>query len=220
MTGEISSNEFREIKNPMAENYKNIKPEGKMSNQEINDFWKNEFSGETKRDQTESNTEKMPKEYIDDKGVKYREGDKLQPDTQYEVNGYRYQTDDMGRIVSAEGKLRLCDSNYSRSMEAVREKEGQEYRADDEQGHLIGHQFGGSDKLENLVPMNYDLNRKDYKKLESSLATAVQDGADVRMKVEPVYEGASARPSEFRVTYSIDGERDIVVFKNESEGKS
>jgi len=44
----------------------------------------------------------------------------------------------------------------------------------------------------------------------------VKDGADVRMKVEPVYSGDSNRPDEFRVSYTIDGDKEVVVFKNRS----
>ena len=60
------------------------------------------------------------------------------------------------------------------------------------------------------------LNKGDYAKLEDTLAEAVKDGADVRLKVEPVYEGDAVRPTEFRVSYSIDGEKDVIVFKNRS----
>jgi TPR repeat protein len=55
---------------------------------------------------------------------------------------------------------------------------------------------------------------------EKSLAEAVKDGADVRLKVEPKYEGDSARPSEFKVSYTIDGDKEVVVFRNESEAMS
>lgn len=130
------------------------------------------------------------------------------------------RTDGEGRIVEASGKLKIKAPDYERDMENVRHKEGQEYRDTDDRGHLIGHQFGGSDRLENLVPMDAKLNQCDFVKLETTFADAVKDGADVNMKVEPVYEGDSTRPTEFRVTYSIDGDKDVVVFKNESEAKS
>lgn len=104
-------------------------------------------------------------------------------------------------------------------MEKVREKERQEYLKDDDRGHLIGHQFGGSDKLENLVPMDSKLNQGDFAKLEYSLANAVRDGAKVFIKVEPRYERDSSRPSEFRVSYSVNGDKDVVVFKNGSGEK-
>jgi hypothetical protein len=67
--------------------------------------------------------------------------------------------------------------------------------------------------------MSKELNHGDYAKLERTLASAVGDGADVRLKVEPKYEGDSNRPTEFRITYSIDGDKEVVVFKNGSEGK-
>lgn len=159
------------------------------------------------------------KEYYDDNGTKYREGDSILPNTQFEIRGYQYETDDRGRVVSAEGQLRLKNSSYKRNMEDVRNLDGQEYKATDDRGHLIGHQFDGSDRLENLLPMDAKLNQGDFVKLENTLADAIKDGADVKLKVEPVYDGDSTRPTEFRVTYSIDGDKEAVVFKNESEAK-
>lgn len=67
-----------------------------------------------------------------------------------------------------------------------------------------------------MVAGDSKLNQGDYAKLENSLAEAVKDGADVRMKVEPVYSGDSNRPDEFRVSYTIDGDKEVVVFKNGS----
>ena len=159
------------------------------------------------------------KEYYDDNGIKYRDGDFLLPNTRFEVRGYQYETDDKGRVISAEGQLRMKDQRYERDMEDVRKIEGQEYKTTDDRGHLIGHQFDGSDRLENLVPMDAKLNQGDFFKLEKTLADAVKDGADVKLKVEPIYESDSSRPCEFRVTYIIDGDKDVVVFKNESEVK-
>lgn len=190
------------------ENYQKIKPESVSLTSEVNDFWKSEFQKEA-----ELRTEK----HYDDNGKLYRLGDILLPETEYEVNGYKYKTDAEGRIVSAEGKLRMRDSDYDRKMEEVRDIEGQDYRQGDDRGHLIGHQFGGSDRLENLVPMDAKLNHGDFVKLEKTLADAVKDKADVRLKVEPVYEDDSGRPSEFKVSYSIDGDRETVVFRNERE---
>ena len=174
-------------------------------------------------DQSEQNTVPVEnagvKEYYDDIGIKYRENDSLLPNKHFKVRGYQYETDNQGRPVNAEGQLRMKDPSYDRSMEDVRRIDGQEYRSTDDRGHLIGHQFDGSDKLENLVPMDAELNRGDFAKLEATLADAVKDGADVKLKIEVVYEGDSTRPSEFHVIYSINGDKDIVVFKNEGEAK-
>lgn len=158
------------------------------------------------------------KYYTDDNGKVYRIGDKLRANATFEINGYTYKTDDQGRVVSAEGKLKMRSPDYERNMENVRNMEDQEYRENDDRGHLIGHQFGGSDRLENLVPMDSELNQHgDFAKLEKTLADAVKDGAEVYVKIEPVYEGDSTRPVGFKITYTIDGETDTVYFKNGGE---
>ena len=167
---EIASNE---IKNPSVENFKSIKPEKAMTQKEADDFWDSEFKKESDAVKKESVESKNSKEYLDDNGTKYRVGDHLLPNTEFEVNKYKYETDDKGRVVSAEGKLRLRAPDGNR--EHVRELEGQEYKPDDDRGHLIGDRFGGSGKLENLVPMDLHLNRGDYAKLERTLADAVKD---------------------------------------------
>ena len=213
MIGEIISNEAREVKTPSLENYRNIQPEREISTSEVNNYWKSEFQNAAEN----HDNELQQKEYYDDNGKLYRVGEHLLPDTEYEVNGYKYNTDAKGRIVSAEGKLRMRDSDYEREMEDVKRMDGQDYKPGDDRGHLIGHQFGGSDKLENLVPMDAKLNHWDFYKVEKTLADAVKDNADVKLKVEPVYGDDSTRPSEFKVSYSIDGDRETVVFRNERE---
>ena len=88
-----------------------------------------------------------------------------------------------------------------------------------EKGHLIGYQFGGSGGMENLSIMAGEVNHGDFYKLEKKLADAVKAGDEVKMKVEPVYEGTSNKPSEYRVTHIINGEKEVVVFNNRNEGK-
>lgn len=222
MNSKIGNKEVNEVRNLSAENFRNIKPENDMDSNKVADFWKSEFNNQAEQ---AKNVDPLPfektgaKEYYDDNGTKYREGDSLLPNAHFEVRGYQYETDNQGRILSAEGQLRVRDPNYKRDMEDVRRIDGQEYKSTDDRGHLIGHQFDGSDRLENLVPMDAKLNQGDFAKLENTLADAVKDGANVRLKVEPVYEGDSTRPSEFRIIYSIDGDKETVVFKNESEVK-
>lgn len=150
---------------------------------------------------------------IDDNGKIFREGNSLLPEKSFEVNGYHYQTDELGRVTKAEGKIRI-EEGRSRNMEDVRRIDDQEYKEEDQRGHLIGHRFGGSDRLENLVPMDAELNQKAYAGIENRLADAMKDGADVRLKVEPIYEGNSTRPKEFKISYSIDGEKEITILKN------
>ena len=189
-----------------------------MNVSEANKYWDNLFNGDTPSANeigTEINEE--PKQYFDDNGVKYREGNELEPNTKFERNSYTYETDEKGRVKSAEGKLQTKDHVGRNEMPDSRDVVAHgEMAYTDDRGHLIADRFNGSGELENLVPMEGKLNKGDYAKLEDTLAEAVKDGADVRLKVEPVYEGDAVRPTEFRVSYSIDGEKDVIVFKNRS----
>ncbi len=204
MFGEVSKNEVKETQSSEMSGYQDIKPESGMSVNDANKYWDGVFDGE-------------PKQYFDDNGTKYREGDMLEPNTKFERNGYSYETDNNGRVISAEGKLQVKDHKGRSEMPDSRDTVAHgEMKSTDDRGHLIADRFNGSGELENLVPMEGKLNKGDYAKLEDTLAEAVNDGADVRLKVEPVYEDDASRPSEFRVTYSIDGEKDAVIFKNRS----
>lgn len=206
MINEIRPKESSEIKTPEANKYKEIKPENGTTYLDSKQFWQNEFS-ENQADKT----------YYDDNGEKYRQGNDLEPNTVFEKNVYTYKTDEMGRVVSAEGKLQVKDHKGRNEMPDTRDVVAHGKMADgDDRGHLIADRFNGSGELENLVPMEGKLNKGDYAKLEDTLAEAVKDGADVRMKVEPVYSGDSNRPDEFRVSYTIDGDKEVVVFKNRS----
>lgn len=155
--------------------------------------------------------------YTDDNGDIYRIDNELQPNTEYEINGYRYKTDELGRIVSAEGMLKMKDPGYERNMEKVRDYDNQEYRNTDDRGHLIAHQFGGSDRLENLIPQDSKINQVDFRNFECDLANEVKGGKDVTVEVEPIYEGESTRPIAIVVSYSIDGEDSVRVFPNGQE---
>lgn len=153
--------------------------------------------------------------YYDDYGKIYRIGDSLVPENTYEVKGYLYETDSMGRITSASGELRIKQHEgrlpLNEGMDKIGKGDGKET---DDRGHLIGDQFDGCNRLENLVPMDAKLNRGDFVTLENRLADAVKDGKKVYLKVEPVYSGDSYRPDGFWVTYSIDGEESVVYFEN------
>lgn len=142
----------------------------------------------------------------------------LPANAEYESKGYKYRTDDQGRIVSAEGQLRIKEHQGRLQIPDSMEKIGRGYEMnEDDRGHLIGDQFDGSNRFDNLVPMHKELNRGDYKKLECKAASAVKDGKEVYLKVEPRYEGESARPSMFKVTITIDGEKSILYFDNEGK---
>lgn len=156
--------------------------------------------------------------YYDANGDLYRVDNDLVPDNEYVINGYKYETDENGRIISAEGDLHLKDRDSRLPIKDSIEDIGKgDQKANDDRGHLIGDQFDGSNGLENLVSQDANINRNDFKNFENELAKEVKDGKTVHVKVEPVYDGDSHRPSALVVTYSIDGEESVRVFPNDKE---
>lgn len=212
------SAETKETKNPNLENYKKIKPKEGTTVKSADDFWKQEFSKEAEASKNnEGNIETNEageRVYHDDNGEVYRVGDNLESNKTFELNGYKYKTDDKGRTISAEGKLKIVPKHERKmdSMDAVGKGDQKET---DHRGHSIGHQFNGTDGIENVTAMDGNLNTGAYKAMETRLADAVKDGADVKLKVEPKYEGDSNRPTEYKATYTIDGEKEVIVFRND-----
>lgn len=153
--------------------------------------------------------------YYDDNGNLYRVEKNLEPNIQYEINGYSYTTDEQGRIVSAEGNLHIKQHEGRLAIKDSIEDIGKGNQQEgDDRGHLIADQFDGSNGLENMIPQDSNVNRNDFKNFENELAKEVKEGKEVHISVEPVYEGDSRRPEAIVVTYSIDGQENIRVFPN------
>jgi predicted ribonuclease toxin of YeeF-YezG toxin-antitoxin module len=145
----------------------------------------------------------------------------LKPNVEYTTPaGHTYRTDDKGRIVSAEGKLELGDGKRNNHAQKV---VGREDRLpDDEGGHLIATIFKGSGGLDNLVPMNGNLNKGEWKKLENMWAKALNSKPpkSVEVKINPVYKGDSQRPVSFEIEYKIGNKKWVPVrFNNKPGGK-
>lgn len=153
--------------------------------------------------------------YYDDNGELYRIGNELMPNSEYEIHGYKYKTDELGRIILVKGLLHL---KYHEGRKYIRDSiedigKGDQREGDD-RGHLIGDQFDGSNGLENMIPQDADVNRNDFKNFENELASSVKEGKRVDVKIEPQYEGDSRRPTAIIVTYSIDGKEGVRFFPN------
>ncbi|MBQ8692458.1 MAG: DNA/RNA non-specific endonuclease [Synergistaceae bacterium] len=158
------------------------------------------------------------KHYYDDNGSLYRVDNELRPNNNYEINGYKYETDDKGRITSVEGKLHLKDREGRLPIRDSIEDIGKgDQREGDDRGHLIGDQFDGSNGLENMIPQDAEVNRNDFRNFENQLAEEVKSGKSVSVKIEPIYEGDSHRPSDIVVTYNINGKEDVRIFPNSKE---
>ena len=227
---EIKGLEIEDFKNHQ---YRDIKPETDLSVEDAKAFWDDKISvnnssdiGENLNEVKEESTgypkvvfEDGHNNSYDDNGNLYRIDKELLPDKEYTVNGYDYKTDHQGRIIEASGKLHLKDhSGYKQIKDSLRDiGKGDENEETDEKGHLVGDQFGGKDGLENAIAQDAVLNKNDYKNLENSLARQVADGKDVRVQIEPLYEGKSHRPTAISFTYSINGEQSVRIFPNRRE---
>ena len=130
-----------------------------------------------------------------------------EPNTRYIIDGNKiYDTDHLGRVVRVEATLKLdtLDRNTYQQLKA-----GKQGIEGDEGGHLIASILNGSGEKINLLPMNSNLNRSLWKKLENGWAKSLQEGKTVKVKIEPVYQGTDIRPIKFKISYSIDNGRFI-----------
>ena len=125
----------------------------------------------------------------------------LKPNENYDANGYSYETDKLGRITRCEGSLRLEEGKRNRTHQV---RAGGEFRLENDQGgHLIARRFGGSEKIDNLVPMDSHVNGVEYKKIENDWAKELDKGSTVDVKIQCRYSGDSTRPTDFVVKYKI-----------------
>ena len=139
-------------------------------------------------------------------GVHVKRG-RLKPNSSYELNGYRYTTDEAGRIKTVEGDLRLAsgtrDEYAQRTVGA-----GDGRLANDQGGHLIGSQFDGYGGRENLTPMAKDINNYhsgEWGMMEKNWAERLRAGDTVNVQISPVYVGDTIRAGSFRITETING---------------
>lgn len=126
------------------------------------------------------------------------------------INQY-YTTDSLGRIKTVSAKDIKLDpdnerNNYAQS--SLNKKEG------DDAGHLIGHQFGGSGDMDNLVSMNRSVNRGNYKEIENQLKKAIENDNTVNLYVDISYKDYSNIPYKFDINYSIDNINSEIVIYN------
>ena len=148
------------------------------------------------------------------KGVNGRK--ELLPNVQYVTeSGYRYTTDEFGRISRVEvDDLVLKKGKRNAHSQRVA---GREYRITeaelweglDDGGHLIGTQFNGPGDLDNVIAMNREINRSGgtWYNMEEEWASALKEvpPRKVTVDIQPVYSGKSLRPDAFNVIYEIEG---------------
>ena len=84
----------------------------------------------------------------------------------------------------------------------------------DEDGSMIARIFGGSGELDNLLAMAAIVNNSKYKRIENRWGNALQEGKEVEITINVVYDGASKRPKEFNINYSIDKKKEKLKISN------
>ena len=62
--------------------------------------------------------------------------------------------------------------------------------------------------------MDAIVNNSNYKIVENKWKKALQEGKEVKVTIDLVYDGASKRPKEFNVNYSIGKEKDDLTIPN------
>lgn len=150
------------------------------------------------------------------KGNWSKELNNPQPNKTYKLDGNKkFKTDSLGRTESVEISLSWSKNNRNTYQQC---KAGKYGVVGDEGGHLIVSIFNDPGEKINLVPMDGNLNKSEWKKMENSWADALKDGRQVNVKIEPVYTGNSKRPDSFNVTYSIDGGRPVIKDISNSPG--
>ena len=158
-----------------------------------------------------SRDELLDKPFVDDP---FENPKTLKPNVQYRSGefGYQYATDPKGRIFYARAEDLQLTSRKKR-LYHVRNTPGK--RVGDHAGHLFGDQFGGSNRLDNLVSQLEGVNLSKYKKIENYWKKSKRGGKTVRADMRIVYDGESTRPKKFLVRYEIDGVVTVQQISNE-----
>lgn len=145
---------------------------------------------------------------VDDNGQEYKDAEgNLLPNTEYEINGVKYQTDENGRIISWDGKLQDTPEN-GRDNDAQKEAGGSDRQDGDHGGHLVARMNGGAEGNENMVAMRGHINQSDYKRGENEENQMLKDGKEVNESGKVSYDGESSRPSKIEKTYT-DGDKTV-----------
>ncbi|MBR8036505.1 hemagglutinin repeat-containing protein [Burkholderia vietnamiensis] len=138
------------------------------------------------------------------------------PNTVYNVDDSKvYQTDSLARVTRVDGDLSLLTKDRNGYQQV---KAGREGDSGDDGGHLIATILNGPGEKLNIVPMDSNLNRGAWKQLENSWADALSAGKQVKVSIEPQYQGDSRRPEGFNITYVVGNGRPAQQYFRNSPG--
>jgi hypothetical protein len=134
-------------------------------------------------------------------------------------NGYEYLSDAKQRSRRISGPLTV-NTEQRRSRTAQAQAGGPDRRPSDHGGHYIARRFNGPTEAFNHFAQDASFNRSDYRALEDQWARAKRAGKSVSVKIVPIYEGLSRRPSAIDVWFWIDGSKESLKFPNERKEAS
>ena len=117
---------------------------------------------------------------------------------------YYYETDDLGRIESVYVKSLQVTKRGKRISTWEHNPPGKQPGVD-HAGHIIADRFGGSNKLDNIVPQLSGLNQSKYRQLENNWMKHIKNKDQVSIKIDIKYFSQDRRPGLFQITTIING---------------
>lgn len=177
-------------------------------NEDNEDTAENNDKPEDNDGKVADNSEEVAEDEVhDEEEGHFDEAGNLKAETEYDVNGYHYETDEHGRISCCSGTIRneQAERNQSAQKEVGGEVRGKDEkgRALDDGGHLIASRFGGSGEKDNLVAMDRTLNRSDYRIMENEWAKLTKEGNTVDVEIYCHYKDNTSRPDKIDVIYTV-----------------
>jgi LysM repeat protein len=133
-------------------------------------------------------------------------------------NGYDFHIDPVARTEKVHGELSDGPiAPRSRNNQAQAGKPDRREGKDDG-GHFIAARFNGPSDSFNHFAQDRNFNRGAYRKLEDDWTTALRAGRKVVVDIDALYQGASRRPYQLNVTWTINGHKSTKRFANEAKG--
>ncbi|EKO3998122.1 DNA/RNA non-specific endonuclease [Vibrio cincinnatiensis] len=143
---------------------------------------------------------------------------KLESNQSYKVGDHTYKTDANGRVNRVSGKLELKTRDRSTYQQSKSSKTGgiKDALPCDDGGHLVASTFSGAGEQINYLPMDSNLNRSAWVKMENEWRNALKDvpPKDVKVEILPLYGRDSNRPDAFAVRYWTNGKSKVKFFYN------
>lgn len=138
----------------------------------------------------------------------------------YNIDETIYYTDKLSRIYKVIRKESLILSNAKRNNYAQRKiVELYGIKEQDHGGHIIGRQFGGSPNIDNIIPINKNVNTGEMLKMEMEWKDILNNHGkveDIIIDINYIY--TNMRPNIIKINYKVEQDytnyRIIKIFTN------